>query len=202
MGSDRPYVPMKPDLVAAVPQQLGKRLDRAIRKLVDVLSTEQQLEVLGEPDDMSALVHALLARDVPRPEADHELLNAQLRGVAARRELVAAEGGCVPVAELERLLGKSRQAIEKQREAGTLLAVQMHGVRGWLYPLWQIQDGAPLPGLAKVSRQLPSDDPWSSLAFFLRADAGGGVTPLAALRHGDAETALRAARTFGQQGAT
>jgi hypothetical protein len=149
------------------------------------------------------LIQALLARGASTaPGFDDLLLKARLRGVAAKQELAREEGGCLPVAALQQLLHKSRQAIEKQRESGQLFAVDFASPRGWYYPQWQFEGAAPLPGLAEVLRVLPRDDPWALMIFFLRSDVGGGETPLQALRGGRLDAVLRAARIFAAQGPT
>jgi hypothetical protein len=98
--------------------------------------------------------------------------------------------------------GISRQAVEKRRQAGSLFGLKFPGTRDWYYPQWQFaESGSMLDGLSDVLKELPDGDPWGVMLFFLRTDTGAGETPLAALRAGRIEQALRAAQTYGEQGA-
>ena len=167
------------------------------------MSTEQQLEALSRPSDYSALIEALLATDVPPVYYDRSLFEARLRGLEAKRRLALEEGGCVPAREVAEMLKISRQAVEKRRAAGSLFAVRMPNSREWYYPLWQFgEDGELLAGFEQALHALPGDDPWSVMIFFLNTDTGGEESPLAALLKGRIEEALRAARMYGDQGAT
>jgi len=129
------------------------------------------------------------------------LAPALLRGIDARARLLATEGRPLGAVEVARLLGVTPQAVNKRRLANTLLALST-GKRGYLYPSWQLRDGAVLPGLEHVLRALRGHDAWMRLAFFLTGDARlDGRTPLAALRAGHGERVLGAARAYGEQGA-
>src|SRR5438128_536122 len=96
------------------------------------------------------------------------LAEARLRGIEARRQLLAAEGGTVGIQQVATLLNISRQAVYKRYRAGRLLAVDC-GRHGYAFPSWQLVPGGVLPGLEKTLRALPDLDPWMKLAFFLGA---------------------------------
>lgn len=61
------------------------------------------------------------------------LAAAWLRGLLARAQLLESEGGPLTVDQVARLLGISRQAVEKRRCGGKLLGLDT-GKRGYLYP--------------------------------------------------------------------
>jgi hypothetical protein len=102
--------------------------------------------------------------------------------VDARRRLLEAEGGTVTAEELGGMLGITRQAVDKRRRAGKLLAVEVQG-RGFRYPAWQIHGGELLHGLEEVLRVLAPDSPSVHLQFFLLPCHGlEGKRPLDLLR--------------------
>jgi len=129
------------------------------------------------------------------------LAEARLRGIEARRQLLAAEGGTVGIQQVAALLSISRQAVYKRYRAGRLLAVAC-GRHGYAFPAWQLVPGGVLPGLEKTLRALSDLDPWMKIAFFLgETVALKAASPLEALRKGRLEDVLRAAELYGEHGA-
>lgn len=129
------------------------------------------------------------------------LAPARLRGVRARDALLAAEGGPLTAEEAGARLHISRQAIDKRRLGGQLLALTL-GRRGYSYPAWQFVDEGLLPGLPEILALLEEHPPLAKLRFFLSGNVRlGGDRPLDRLRRGDLDPVRRAARTFGEQGA-
>jgi hypothetical protein len=188
------------------PQEaLRFRVHRAVDELLKTVSDRDALAAVAEPSDMSAMVVALKTARLPPTRLDPQLMNAHLRGLAAKERLLVAEGGCLSAGELGELLGISRQAIDKRRANRTLLAVRERPGADWRYPAWQVHDGSYLEGLEEVLAALHKQgiDVWSALAFFVDAelDADGG-SAIAALREGRVSDVLRAARAYGAQGAT
>ena len=104
------------------------------------------------------------------------------------------------VEELAQALHVSRQAVDKRRRAGKLLALPRGGHR-WVFPAWQVSRGRTLPGLEEVLSALAGRDPWSQLIFFLAPDRLlDHRSPLQALRGGDLAAVVRAAERYGEQG--
>lgn len=180
-------------------------LTRALHALVDLsamLPDREVSEVSQAPSD-----YAVLLRGLEMPEAtealrrDDPLAAARLRGLRAKERLMQAEGGTVSAEEAGRLLRLTRQAVNKRRRAGRLLAIS-GGRRGHAYPVWQFQDHGLLPGLPEVLADLSGHDPWMQLAFFLQENPYlEGAVPLARLREGDLTTVRRAAQAYGEHGA-
>jgi len=98
-------------------------------------------------------------------------------------------------------LGLSRQAVDKRRRAGRLLALSF-GRRGYRYPAFQVVDGDVQPGLERVIAALADQDGWSRLAFFVnrRSDLND-ESPLSLLKRNDVEPVVQAARAAGEHGA-
>jgi hypothetical protein len=104
-------------------------------------------------------------------------------------------------AEVAKLLGLSRQAVDKRRRAGRLLGLSI-GRRGFLYPTWQFTESGVLPGLEEVLEDLSDHDSWMQLVFMLTPDAWlDEETPLAELRRGNLDRVRIAAQMLGEHGA-
>jgi hypothetical protein len=132
---------------------------------------------------------------------DDPLARARLRGVIAMRELLSGDGGALTGSEVAELLGISRQAVDKRRKTGQLLAVELQR-RGLLYPAWQFVEAGMLPGFIDILAALRAHDPWAQARFFVtRNDRLRGRRPLDVLRKGEIEPVVRAAEGFGEHGA-
>lgn len=195
---------MGPRGVAEAEAVVDERLTRAVKEVVRSLDADDLYAVVSQPSDVDALVMAL-GRARVRPSAvDPRVLEALQRGRAAKARLLAAEGGCVSAGSMAELLGISRQAVDKRRAAGQLLALRDREGADWLYPLWQLQAGSVVPGLERVLRALldAKHDGWAALVFFLESEvADGQRTPLEALHAGDEQAVLHAASMYGEHGA-
>lgn len=175
-------------------------LDRFFAAVVDALvrfAQESDENALADhPLGDDALLHLLdrpelLADLVPRDP----LAPARLRGLALKRQLLAAEGGVVSAQNMGAALGISRQAVDKRRRAGILIGLSL-GRRGYAYPVWQVD----LEGLPDILAELRGLDPWTQDAFMLAPNRWlDGASPLDALRHGNRDGVLTAARQYGDQ---
>lgn len=177
------------------------RATRAAESWSLMLSGRELALAVAEPRNELVVLHAL-----QRPEAwagvlDHDpLAAAKARGVEKQRDLLAAEGGVAGVDELAAALHISRQAVDKRRRAGKLLALPRGGHR-WVFPTWQVVRGRTVPGLEDVLAALRERDPWSQLIFFLTQDRLlKDRSPLQALRAGERTAVVRAAERYGEQG--
>ncbi|MDQ2831784.1 MAG: hypothetical protein M3Y74_22395 [Chloroflexota bacterium] len=179
-------------------------LARAV-SAVAALTQGQDDAALGAAVAASSNVEVLY-RMITAPEAvdilraDDPLIDAKLRGLHARDDILGAEGGTVDVEAAARALGISRQAVDRRRRANTLLGLPV-GRRGYRYPLWQFAPPGVLPGLAPVLRRLAADGPWFSAAWLLGPNSRLGTRPLDILRNGDSDAVMQAARAYGEEGA-
>ena len=179
------------------------RVLASLEELASRLDGRRLAAVAGE----TGSGYGLLLSALEQPEAqealrkEDPLATARLRGIRMREELLRAEGGAVGAPEMAALLGITRQAVDKRRKAGKLLAVAA-GARRWLYPSWQVADGGSLAGLEETLAALREWSPWARLGFLLGENPRlGGERPLDTLRRGEVDRVLRAARAFGDQGA-
>jgi hypothetical protein len=169
-----------------------------VRAVVDATADMRATE-LESPHWLRVVLERLADKVLPTSDP---LRMAKLRGLVARRELLSADGGALTASDVTKLLDISRQAVDKRRKAGQLLAVELPK-RGLLYPAWQFSEtGALLPGLVVVLAALREHDPWAQARFFVTSsDRLNDKRPLDLLRDGDVAPVLAAARSFGEHGA-
>jgi hypothetical protein len=172
------------------------------RAVVSQLHDAALKDALKAPTEFGTILHALERPEVAASVRDQDpLAMARLRGIEAKRRILADDGGMLSAGRVGEILTMSRQAVEKRRKAGRLIGVSL-GRRGYGYPAWQFSERGTLPGLEAVLDSLKSHDVWTKLVFFTTENAAtGGSKPLDILRSGDVEKVLVAARRYGEQGA-
>jgi hypothetical protein len=174
----------------------------ALEELEKALPKELIDEASAASTDFMVILEALTARSLaPEIAANDPLATARLRGVERQQSLVEKSGGMLKGEHAAKVLGISRQAVDKRRRQNRLIGLTQ-GRRGYAYPIWQFEGGKTLANLETVLDRLGNHDPWMQLAFFLNAnDRLGGSSPLEMLRSGKAEPVLVAAASYGEQGA-
>lgn len=192
-ASSRALAPLRAAFVA--------RATQAAESWSRSLSGRDLALAVAEPRNELVVLRALQRAEAWAGVLDHDpLAAAKARGIEKQRDLLAAEGGAVGVDELASALRISRQAVDKRRRAGKLLALPRGGHR-WVFPAWQVARGRTVPGLEEVLSALGGRDPWSQLIFFLTPDRPlGNRSPLQVLRAGDRAAVVRAAERYGEQG--
>lgn len=203
----------EPDWQQTLIRQLGARDTSQIRKIfmqrgmraVEELSCMDEaglIEAVKAPTDHSVLVEALSQEEALAPKRGNDpLAAARLRGVDAKRRLLNYEGSALSSSEAAERLGVSRQAVDKRRKEGKLLAVELDK-KGYFYPYWQFG----LAGFEMILRDLgdKSSDKWEQMSFFVNpSDLLKGRTPLEVLRHGkkDLGNVRLAAQSFMEHAA-
>jgi hypothetical protein len=146
---------------------------------------------------VAALVEQLAA--TKRPQSG--LATALARGVVAREELKALEGGSLSAEEARMALGGlSKEAVLKRFRKGQLLGWREARQNAVRFPAWQFVDGNTIPGLVDVLtilNQSTAVDDWAKITFFLNKRLSlGGERPLDALRRGEVERVKLAAQAF------
>ena len=112
---------------------------RAITAVLEfaALSDASVANAAAAPTDLTVLVRALssgeLLDDLKRAEP---LAPAFIRGIEVKRRLIEENGGALTAEEVANSLGITRQAVDKRRRAGKLLAITT-GRHGYRYPVWQ-----------------------------------------------------------------
>jgi len=172
-----------------------------IRELSRVAAhlSEEQLRQLPGGDEFSHVLVKRLADHLPA--APDPLARARTRGLLAQRKMLDVEGPPMAVGQVAQHLRISRQAVDKRRQAGKLLAVS-RGSRSFLYPGWQFTETGVLSGLEETLQALTGHPPWACLRFFVSGNHRlGGKRPLDLLRQGRVQKVLKAAKAFGDHGA-
>ena len=190
---------MSGDKLGFVAYQAATQLVEAASAGLSPAQRRAEGEALSRRPPLDALLF-LIEKAQAKAIAPVPLSRARVRGVMLRRRMLEGEGGAVTAPDLGKLMGITRQAVDKKRGSGQLLAIPVG--RSYVYPLWQIDaDGRPLKGLAEALKLLPPQ-PWSRFLFFVGEEpALGDKRPLDALRKGQVELVLRSARQHGEQGA-
>jgi nucleoid DNA-binding protein len=126
---------------------------------------------------------------------------ALLRGREICESDLRDSGGAFTLQNVEKLLGISRQAIDRKVRDDALLAVPgPHNHRR--YPVVQFTGDGIVPGLEDVLKSLPSANGWFRLNFLIRPDARlGGRRPIDLLRESKIDPVVVAAKAVGVQGA-
>lgn len=186
----------EPDSVQAA---FLRRALSALERIARSVPSKTLTEALAAPTDVGSLAQ-LLSRSELVGSAVTELdplAPALARNVEHRQTLLNLAGGVISADAAGQILGITRQAVDKRRRAGSLLAVREGS--DWRYPACQFADGEVVAGIPDVVRGLGSSSPWVVLDFLLTPDTVlAGRTPLEALKAGDRDPVLRLVR--GLQG--
>ncbi len=155
---------------------VSRGLVRALRTIWE--ATEDPLADVDEP------MHAAeAAEEISLAEAESQ----------ARREAILKES--ITAAEAAELTGRSRQALERLRRQGRLLALRKG--KQWRYPRWQFDGDAPggvLPGMEEVLRTLDLSPLGTAFWLLEPYEQLGGSPPIKLLRAHRTEPVLQLAR--------
>ena len=178
------------------------RAFNALSSITNELSSQSVEELTASPTDFELLVNALSAASIAAESSDGDpLIRAKLRGIEHRKRIIEKLGGSLSVEQVSKLIGISRQAVDKRRSQNQVIGLTQ-GKRGYAYPAFQFEDGKTLDGLKEVLDALSGHDPWMQSIFFANGnDRLNHRTPLDALRQGETEAVVRAAEAYGEQGA-
>ena len=120
------------------------------------LSEDSIVDAARSPRDLDVLVKGLLVSPIVEDlKAIEPLTPAFIRGYESKHNLVEEHGGTLSAEKVGGVLSISRQAVEKRRQAGKLLALTI-GRHGYRYPVWQFNKNGTLLGLEQVLDVLSS----------------------------------------------
>jgi hypothetical protein len=176
-------------------QRVMEVVARAFRAL-----GSRDVRTLREASDFEVL-RTLAARTAELQGS--ELAKAYLRGLDARHALITSAGGMLDGSDVAKLLGMTAAGVHKRYQAGQLLGIREEK-RRIDYPALQFDGPRVVRDLPRVLAALAENeiDEWSQLRFLAGANARlGGRTPVDALKAGDVDAVLAAARAFGEHGA-
>jgi hypothetical protein len=172
-----------------------RRATSALERISANVPAKDLADALSAPTDAGSLAQLLSRSDMVGAAINDldPLVPALARNVEHRQNLVERAGGTMSAEDAGRILGISRQAVDKRRRAGTLLAVREGS--DWRYPLCQMDQGEVIAGISDVVRGFAGAGPWIALDFLLASDTVlDGRTALQALRDGDREAVRRLIR--------
>ncbi|HYH81465.1 MAG TPA: hypothetical protein VEX86_16800 [Longimicrobium sp.] len=179
-----------------------KRTEALVQRLVDQASDDTVAAALAAPSDFGGLAR-LLSDMAPLGGAlgaIDPLAEAVARGAETKQALLRDAGGGWSSTQAAAHLSITRQAVDKRRRAGKLLALRA-GSGDYVYPACQFIEDGVLAGLDRVLAAFPPSGGWTRLDVLLApAEEIGGVSPLDALRGGDVDAALLVASMVGEQG--
>ncbi len=180
---DRPADPAEASLLR---EAFQRRATEAIAHATRVATPAALAEALSAPTDAGALVRLLSATVGQDAIATLDpFAEAIARGAEIKQQLIKEAGGLLTASQMGAALGGiSRQAVDKRRRAGQLLAMRVGA--DWRYPAVQMDpNGTVAEGLAIVLRYMADSGPWAILDFLITPDEVlEGLTPLEALRRG------------------
>lgn len=194
----------EPSLVLGFSTRLGsirnlflRRTEHVLRRIVETTDEAVLAAALTAPTDVGTLSQVLGDLGVIGPAGQMEPLAPLVAHNAQHREgLLEQAGGIFSAAEVAQLLGISRQAVDKRRAKGALLALKQGS--DWRYPRCQFVDADTIPDLAEVVRGMAASGPWVTLDFLLAPDTAlGGLSPLEALSKNRLADVLRLVRAEG-----
>lgn len=169
----------------AIQNAFIRRATHAIERLAAQADEASLVEAMAAPTDDGTLARVLTDVGAIGPavaEIDPAAMDFA-REIQHRDAVVQRAGGMLSAEEAGRFLDISRQAIDKRRRSGALLAIRQAG--DWLYPRAQFHQHETLPDLAAVIRGLAASGPWVTLEFLVTEDSVlGSLTPRDALLWG------------------
>jgi len=175
-----------------------KKAERVLRDLADRAPAKVLEDALVQPDPaggIAALISRLAATGSQL--SSDPLLEAIARGTLLKKELLKRAGGTWNVNQVAKALDISRQAVDKRRDRGALLAVPS-GQGDYLYPRCQFTADGVIPELDTVLRSFRVHSPWTQLSALLAPAATlDGEQVLKALKKGNVEGAVSAVGSIG-----
>lgn len=169
-----------------------RRAMTALERISANVSAKTLSEALAAPTDAGSVAQLLSSSDnigAAVTELD-PLVPALARNVEHRQRLLKLAGGVLSADEAGRILGITRQAVDKRRRANSVLAVREGS--DWRYPACQFSEGEVVAGIPDVVRGFAAAGSWATLDFLLAPDTAlGGKSPLKLLTSGKLEPVLR-----------
>jgi hypothetical protein len=178
------------------------RLVDAVMEMTETLPPKAIEKAAAASSNLLVLLTALRSPEMlPDLERHEPLASPYLRGLQAQQDLIKQAGGLISADEVAGIFRVTRQAIDKRRIAGKLIAIPQ-GQRGFGYPVCQFTARGSLPGLEQFLLALNRNDGWMQLIFLLSPNSSlGNRSPLQLLSDGEVDAVTNAAAMFGEHGA-
>ena len=185
----------------ALAQAFLRRSVKMLERVSSSASSEALKSALSSPTDVGGV--ATLLSDLAPLGVDlsavDPFVEAMAQGAAIKQELLASGGGGLTSSQVARVLGITRQAVDKRRIRHALLAVP-NGSGEYVYPACQFSADGVITGLENVLRAFKIRSPWTQLSVLLApAPTLAGKTIVEALKSGALKRAIAVAASFGEQ---
>ena len=198
----QPHV-AEPARFSAIQSIFIQRASHAIEHFALRADKATLADAVGAPTDTGMLIRVLRDAAVLGPsvaDLDPEAIDLA-KEIEHCDALLRRAGGTYSVTEVAQLLGISRQAVDKRRQNGALLAMRQSS--DWHYPRAQFHERETLPNLPEVVKGMAETGPWVTLEFLVTPDTVLlGLTPREALLKGGAarDQAMMSVRGYAYDG--
>lgn len=179
----------------------------ALHAIIESLKQEDITDILAQNRPTFSLISAIERAGVPEVELTDKEVQQKFKAIEMKEGMLERAGGTVGVNDVKEILGIGRQAVNKRRNAGKLIGLDLGG-RGYQYPVCQFDEnkGGTVPGLEVVLEYLsPTETPWMALQFLVRDNprlkGNGKPRPIDRLKQGNVDPVIKAAKTHGEHGA-
>jgi hypothetical protein len=156
---------------SAIQDAFIRRTTHAIERLATQADEATLVEAMAAPTDFGTLARVLTdvgAIGSAVAQIDPDAIDLA-HEIEHRETLVRRAGGMLSAEEAGQLLHITRQAIDKRRRSGNLLAIRQGG--NWLYPRAQFHEHETIPALSDVIKGFDESGPWVTLEFLLTEDS-------------------------------
>ena len=185
--------------IAALGEVQRAFLTRSVEAITRIAGMDDAAAMLAleAPTDVGTLAYAVSAAAAAPSIAQLDPEAALLaEGARLKSDLLERAGGALGVGQVASLLRVSRQAVDKRRKAGKLIAVPAG--EDYAYPACQFTDEGVVAGLDKALGVMPVQDPWMRLEWLLTEDdVLEGSSPLVALKLGSVREVVELAAGHG-----
>jgi hypothetical protein len=172
-------------LSAALDEQVAARVEVSVAKAFRRLNA-------NEPAVEAPVLHGVPGGRRGRGRTARTGLAGAVKSGDRFRDETWASPEMLSSDEAAALLNMSREALNKRRQAGRALGLEV-AKRGVRYPRWQFEDRVQA-SVTDVLAALSHLDAWGHYLFFTRREPLLGETPLEVIRRGNGAEALRVAR--------
>ena len=183
------------------PEQKPKPLGQSDREIVDEFQAVlEKRRKKADPTRLAQLATIAFSITFPSAKKENRLANAIARGLSARQQHIAEEGGSLSADDAAKEIGLSKTAILNRYHHGTIIGWREERQNAVRFPVWQFSEHHVIPGLEETLRVLNKDariDDWGKLLFFLQKNLRlDGRRPLDYLRENKLDPVLLAAQAY------
>ncbi len=183
------------------PEPKPKSLRQSDRDIVDEFQAVlKKGRDKADPTKLAQLATIAFSVTFPSAKKENRLGNAIARGLSARQQLIAEEGGSLSADDAAREIGLSKSAILSRYHHGNIMGWREERQNAVRFPVWQFSENHVIPGIEEALGALNEGarlDDWGRMLFFLQKNRRlNGRRPLDYLRENKLGPVLLAARAY------